>query len=248
MEPRSPDITVRGQFHGTEATDLKDATMPNLEDSIARTIASVALDPGHPFASFAKQETLNIRNAFNRHGVGGIVTGLQTGTDSAAVAIAGELGIPLIGFAPRGYINEDGVLPAEIQKKALQPHGAFCLCDEATVLEQEKLPVARRDKIYAERTHLNAQYSSATLIINPGKLDGGTLFTVACVLRHHQPRKVFIIDPSREYERQVREARQWIERESPLLLNIAGPRQSSSQISGIDVFGESLKTLRDVLS
>jgi hypothetical protein len=222
--------------------------MPNLEDTTARMISTVAHDREHPFATFVKEEALGIRNAFNRYGVGVLVTGVQTGTDSAAVAIATELGIPLTGFAPRGYINEDGPLSAELQAKMLQPQGLFTLCDETTVRDQEKLPVGQRNKIYAERTELNAKYATATLIINPGQLEGGTLLTMECVLRHHKPSQVFIIDPTREPERQIREARDWISRVKPLFLNIAGPRQSHSSQAGIDVFEESLKTLRAVLA
>jgi hypothetical protein len=248
MDPLSTDTGIRGISLENRAPDLETATMPNLEDATARKISAVAHDRDHPFAKFVLEEVVAIRNSFNRFGVGAVVTGVQTGTDSAAVAIAKDLGIPLTGFAPRGYINEDGPLSAELQAKMLQPQGLFTLCDETTIGDQEKLPVGQRNKIYAERTELNAKYSSATLIINPGQLEGGTLLTVECVLRHHQPNQVFIIDPTREPERQIREAREWIRREKPLFLNIAGPRQSHSLDAGIDVFEESLKTLRGVLA
>ena len=248
MDPLSSDTVVEGTSPQREALDLKNADMPNLEDPTARIIAAVALDPAHPFASFATQERSTIRDALNRYGVGAIVTGVQTGTDAAGVAVAKELGIPLTGFAPRGFINEEGPLSPDLKAKMLQPQGLYSLCDAETVREQEKLPVGQRSKIYAERTELNAKHSSATLIINPGPLEGGTLLTVECVLRHHQSSKVFIIDPTREPERQVKEAREWIRREKPLFLNIAGPRQSDSSQAGVDVFEVSLKTLRDVLA
>lgn len=244
MDPRNPDSVIRGISVEYRGVDLETERMPNLDDSTARKISAVALDRDHPFATFAKEEALAIRNACNRYGVGAIVTGVQTGTDSAGVAITKELGIPLIGFAPRGYINEEGPLSAELQAKMLQPHGPFTVCDEDTARAEENLPVGRRNRIYAERTELNAKYSSATLIINPGQLEGGTLLTVECVLRHHKPNHVFIIDPTREPERQIQEAREWISREKPLFLNIAGPRQSHSSQAGIDVFEESLRTLR----
>jgi hypothetical protein len=248
MDPLSPDTTRRRITPDSGTPDFNTGTMPNLQDTIARMISGIALDTSHPFVQFAKQEALDIRNAFHRHGVGAIVTGVQTGADLAGVTIAKEFGIPLIGFAPRGYINEKGSIPTELQAKMLQPHGAFSLCDDITIREQEQLPVESRNKLYAERTELNAKHSSATLIINPGPLEGGTLLTVECVLRHHQPGKVFIIDPTREVERQILEAREWIIREKPLFLNIAGPRQSYSGEAGIDVFEESLKTLQRVLA
>lgn len=248
MPPQQPDSSIRGKSSQNQLPDLVSGSMPNLEDATVRKISAIALDREHPFSTFTKEETRSLRNAFNRYGIGAIVTGVQTGTDSAAVAIAKELGIPLTGFAPRGYINEEGALSAELQAKMLQPNSRYTLCDAETVREQEKLPVGQRSKIYAERTELNAKYSSATLIINPGALEGGTLLTVECVLRHHQPSKVFIIDPTRESDRQMKEAREWIRREQPLFLNIAGPRQSHSSQAGLDVFEVSLKTLRGVLA
>jgi hypothetical protein len=221
--------------------------MQPVEAAKNKRASGVPMDPSHAFCSFAAKNAGRIHEAQRRYSVGVIVTGGQTGVDSAAIAFASERGIPMIGFAPRGYIKEDGLLPDSLRSTMLQPGGAFALCSESVQHEQELLPVDKRDKIYAERTELNAKYSSATLIINAGKLEGGTLFTLECVLRYHSPNKVLIIDPTRNPEEQIEQARTWIEREKPLFLNVAGPRQSYSAQCGVDVFNESLKILRAVL-
>ncbi|MEY4668715.1 MAG: hypothetical protein RL518_1414 [Pseudomonadota bacterium] len=222
--------------------------MANLEDRTSRIISTVALDTTHPFSSSVRERTLDIRNAYQRYNVGAIVTGAQTGTDSAGIALAKELGIPLFGFAPRGFINEQGPLAPELQAAMREPQAPFSLCDEGTIQEQQGLPVEKRLRFYAERTELNAKYSSATLIINPEKLEGGTLLTLESALKYHPADKVFVIEQGSERERHIAEARLWLRRERPLLLNIAGPRQSEHERAGVDIFAESLKTLRAVLA
>ena len=129
----------------------------------------------------------------------------------------------------------------------IEPGGSFSVCDDATVQQQERLPTADRDKLYAERTELNAKYSSATLISTPGKLEGGTKLTLDFVLRYHSPQKVLVVDPMIAPEEQIKEARAWLARERPLLLNIAGPRQSYSDQCGFDVCTEGLKIQSDII-
>jgi hypothetical protein len=79
-----------------------------------------------------------------------IVSGGQTGVDRAALDVALEFGIPCGGWCPKGRLAVDGVIPSWYPLQETQ-------CAD-----------------YAERTRLNMLDSDGTLILNVGKLTGGT--------------------------------------------------------------------------
>eukprot|EP01084_Bolivina_argentea_P207451 353944_1 len=84
-----------------------------------------------------------------------IVCGGQTGVERAALDVAIALNIPYSGWIPKGRKAEDGIIDMEKYANLKE-------CDS----EQ-----------YETRTLLNVVDSDATLILNMGKLDGGTLCT-----------------------------------------------------------------------
>jgi len=80
-----------------------------------------------------------------------IISGGQTGVDRAGLDFAIENRVPHSGYCPKGRISEDGKIS-----------GSYNLIETAT-------------SNYKERTEKNLIESDGTLIINKGKLSGGTL-------------------------------------------------------------------------
>lgn len=129
-----------------------------------------------------------------------IVTGGQTGVDRGALDAAIELQIPCGGWCPRGRLAEDGVIP------------------DRYPLQETSSPR------YAVRTRQNVIDSTATLILCRGPLEGGTALTFRLAERFDRPR--LVIDLTEETDLEL--VRQWIDRHDVRVLNVAGPRESSS--------------------
>ncbi len=133
-------------------------------------------------------------------GLQGIVSGGQTGVDRAALDVAAELDLPRGGWCPRGRIAEDGVLGPEYPLRE-------------TLSRQ-----------YQVRTRLNVRDSDATLILARGPLTGGTEFTRVCAERLGRPLLVIDLDEPENLER----IRTWLTEHRVGVLNVAGPRESTS--------------------
>jgi hypothetical protein len=130
-----------------------------------------------------------------------IVSGGQTGADRAALDWAIRNGVPHGGWCPRGRTAEDGVLPAKYE------------------LREAESPD------YRWRTRQNVTDSDATLILNLGTLDGGTLETAKFAKSFGKPHLVLQLDGGVRDE-DVQQFLDWLQRESIGALNIAGPRES----------------------
>jgi hypothetical protein len=87
-----------------------------------------------------------------------VVSGGQSGVDRAALDAARELGIPNGGWCPRGRLAEDGRI-ARRYRLVETPSGN-----------------------YVQRTEWKVRDSDGTLIVNRGRLDGGTLLTAELAL------------------------------------------------------------------
>ncbi|MFW6151355.1 MAG: putative molybdenum carrier protein [Verrucomicrobiota bacterium] len=128
-----------------------------------------------------------------------IVSGGQTGVDRAALDAAIECGVEHGGWCPAGRLAEDGIIP---QRYALR-----------------ETPSSD----YSQRTSWNVRDSDATLILTKGRLRGGSAYTRQCAIAMARPCLVVDID--------LPEARgeieKWLE-QAPLVLNIAGPRESNN--------------------
>jgi hypothetical protein len=127
-----------------------------------------------------------------------IVSGGQTGVDRAALDAAIRHGIEHGGWCPRGRLSEDGTVPA---RYALRETASWD---------------------YAERTEKNVQDSDATLILNTGKVEGGTLLTREFADEHRRPWLLVDLEDGLDAE----SVRAWIRKHGIGVLNIAGPRES----------------------
>jgi len=129
-----------------------------------------------------------------------IVSGGQTGVDRAALDIALRHGLPIGGWCPKGRLAEDGpVSPAYPLKET--PSSA-----------------------YEERTRWNVRDSDGTLVLSWGAPEGGTAFTIACTRLEEKP--CLVLDLLEEP--QVETAAAWLKSHGIRVLNIAGPRGSTS--------------------
>lgn len=120
--------------------------------------------------------------------------------DRAALDVALEFDLPCGGWCPQGRRAEDGPIPAR-----------YPLCETGT------------DR-YPERTRLNVCDSDGTLILTRGEPDRGTALTLRLARAHGRP--VLVIDLTEPTE--LDSVRSWLEKNAIAILNIAGPRASSS--------------------
>ena len=127
-----------------------------------------------------------------------VVTGGQTGVDTAAIVVARELSLPLRGWCPADRRNENGIIPLDIP---LQECGSTNP---------------------AVRTELNAAESDGTLVLTRGNPTDGTPLTVDRALAHGKPHLVLSLDESPDVEAFWK----WIRENDIRSLNVGGPRES----------------------
>jgi hypothetical protein len=127
-----------------------------------------------------------------------VVSGGQTGVDRAGLDAATEAGIPVGGYCPKGRLSEDGTVPVCYPLVELTRGG------------------------YPARTEMNVVESDGTLVLNVGRLYGGTKVTVDCAKKHGRPALVVPLDG----EPGVGDVLEWLELHGIKNLNIAGPRES----------------------
>lgn len=131
-----------------------------------------------------------------------IISGGQVGVDRAALDWAMEHGVPHGGWCPLGRRAIDGSLPERYQ------------------LRETDSPS------YAKRTRLNVRDSDATLIINQGKLDGGTRLTVKCAEQLGKPHLCVQVDEDPSRGAIADDIRRWLREGQFHTLNVAGPRET----------------------
>jgi hypothetical protein len=129
-----------------------------------------------------------------------IVSGGQTGVDRAALDVAIRLGIACGGWVPRGRRAEDGPIPSRYPMRETE------------------------SRAYAERTRRNVADGDATLILTRGQLTGGTALTAACAAA--LGRLYRIVDLRRAPS--PADTRTWLCDNALGILNVAGPRESST--------------------
>jgi hypothetical protein len=130
-----------------------------------------------------------------------IVSGGQTGADRAALDWAIAHGMPHGGWCPAGRRAEDGPLPS-----------CYALTETTS-------------RHYRERTRLNVRDSDATLIVNRGALDGGSLATKRIAQALGKPLIIVQADDGITGAI-VAAVRQWLDQAPIGTLNVAGPRES----------------------
>jgi len=136
----------------------------------------------------------------NRYGVRRIVSGGQTGVDRAALDAAIALELKHGGWCPRGRLAEDGRIPKRYRLNET---------------ESAEYPV---------RTKQNVIDSDGTLILYCKRLVGGTELTRRLARNHNRP--CCLVDLVKSPD--VRRVRQWLADHGIEVLNVAGPRESSS--------------------
>ena len=130
-----------------------------------------------------------------------IISGGQTGVDRAALDVALKHGIDAGGSCPTGRLDEFGRIPDCYPLKELENGG------------------------FTERTLQNVKDSDGTVIINPGKLSGGTEQTVRFCIEQRRPR--LLIDASKiPIEEAAKLIADFVREKRIDILNVAGPRES----------------------
>lgn len=130
-----------------------------------------------------------------------IISGGQTGVDTAALRLGIIHRIPIGGTVPRGFQREDGTIP-----DIYRPH----------LTEGDSTSPARR-------TARNVEDADATLILHTGALEGGTKLTADLCAKHLKASLVVNLDDNRATSDVV----EWLlGLADPVVLNIAGPRES----------------------
>lgn len=131
-----------------------------------------------------------------------LVSGGQTGVDRASLDAALELGIPCGGWCPKGRWSESGTI--------------------ADVYPLQETP----SEDVAQRTEWNARDSDGTLIIVEGETVGGTTLTVDMAVRYKKP--YLILDLLKPQDGAREAVRAWIAKHGVRVLNVAGPRESTT--------------------
>jgi hypothetical protein len=133
-----------------------------------------------------------------------IVSGGQTGVDRAALDAAFRANLPCGGWSPKGRRAEDGVIPDRYP------------LDECTIAGTQ------------ERTRLNVRDSDATLIMvhgrPPEEIEDGTPLTLQWAETLAKPTLIVDLDQPTDAEGVA----DWLVGSGVRVLNVAGPRESSS--------------------
>lgn len=150
-----------------------------------------------------------------------IVSGGQTGADRGALDFAIRHGYLHGGWTPPGRLAEDGIVPIKYQLTEMAQGG------------------------YRQRTRQNVQDSDATLIVNLGTLDGGTLATQRFARKADKPCLVVQAD-SGFSNGLAHSILAWLYEHDVKILNVAGPRESKRPGVGL-LTGEILAAMDSAL-
>ncbi|MCB1771647.1 MAG: putative molybdenum carrier protein [Candidatus Competibacteraceae bacterium] len=127
-----------------------------------------------------------------------IVSGGQTGVDRAALDVSLSLGLVVGGWCPKGRRAEDGRIP-----------------DRYPLTETAEMD-------YETRTRRNVEDSDGTLILNRGKLEGGTALTADLARKIGKPCWIVALESGIE----PATFRDGLTAHPITMLNVAGPRGS----------------------
>jgi hypothetical protein len=134
-----------------------------------------------------------------------IISGGQTGVDRAALDAGLRHQVPIGGWCPRERRAEDGPIPDIYPLR----------------------PTTSRS--YAVRTEWNVRDSDGTLILRCGPLSSGTRLTLESAQTLNRPVLVIQLDaPENSLADQPATVAAWLSHNKIRVLNVAGPRGSSS--------------------
>lgn len=135
-----------------------------------------------------------------------IVSGGQRGADRGGLDAAVALDLGWGGWAPHGWLAEDGAIP-EIYRAHMRESSS---------------------PDYGVHTRLNVQDSDGTLLLSfVPELTGGSLYTMRCTERQRKPFLHLVLPVGCRIPDEVGAGvRDWIAEAKISILNVAGPRES----------------------
>src|SRR5262249_16433128 len=137
-----------------------------------------------------------------------IISGGQSGADTGALLGASELQIDKGGFAPRGWLTEDGP-----QEEILRGFGLI-ECDEEG---------------YPPRTRANVIHSDGTLLVGNDRSGGSRLtHNLATELKKPLFQVPFGVDETKSSTASLEAFQSWLRRNHINVLNVAGNRESEN--------------------
>jgi hypothetical protein len=135
-----------------------------------------------------------------------IISGGQSGVDRAGLDFAITNGIEYGGYVPKGFKSEDGGLTKEKYPKLVEI----------------------KSSDYKIRTEKNVINSEGTLIVYCS-LSGGTKLTVKYCEKHKKP--FILINMQDMLNENVLKVKDWLDKNSIKVLNVAGNRESKCKNS-----------------
>ena len=165
---------------------------------------ATAESPGERAASLTTRRASRRRSSRGEPRPQRVISGGQTGVDRAALDAALEAEILIGGWCPCGRRAEDGRIPDR-----------YPLHETPTVA-------------YAERTRWNVRDADATLIITAGPATGGTALTLRTAREMGRAVEVVDLDRVDSVADEAERLRDWLESTGILVLNVAGPRESTA--------------------
>lgn len=135
-----------------------------------------------------------------------IISGGQTGADQAGLAAAKARGVKTGGYAPKGWLTEDGPKPELLKSYGLVEAASWG---------------------YAARTTENVLISSAVLIFGDEGSRGSKLTIKKCKL-YGVPYLIVPFPTSFDVSTTAKIVYAWLEGIQPKVLNIAGNRESTN--------------------
>ena len=139
-----------------------------------------------------------------------VVSGGQTGADRGGHDAALAVGLPIDGYCPKGRKAEDGTIPEQ-----------YTLTETGT-------------EDYGERTNLNAQETTATLLLAFHDIDDNERSGTGKTLRvaRKAGKRTLCVNLAKvgeaNYDRVAYQVFQWLRRHKVIALNVAGPRESKA--------------------
>lgn len=156
-----------------------------------------------------------------KHKVSKVISGGQTGADIAGIDAAQSLGIDYGGSIPKGRKTENGTLDERYDK----------------IIELNTTS-------YSIRTEKNVVDADATLIFTYSNVGSGSRLTIRLAKKNKKPYLYINLEKKTDAEA-IEEVSVWLARKKPIVLNIAGSRESTAVGIYKRVYGILKKVLGD---